>query len=834
MAFWQSSDFWNRLGKAASLLVVALCAMVLAGWLLDIDWLTQIHPDWVSMKANTALALGFAGMALWLRLHAGELRISGRLLAVPPLMLGVLSLIQYLAGIDLGIDQWLVQETHPSHGTLAPGRMAPASALLLVFAGLALSLNERSRAGFRRIQILALLIFLPSLLAGLTYLYGTANDYGLSRYMQLAAPTIAAFLLFSGGLLCLNPEQGLLGLLRGDDSGSAMLRRLLPVALLFPLVIGWLKLGAERAGLFEPDFGVALVAGLYVLVTSALLFWGARFRSQLDVERGAANARIAAREAELNTLLRTVPDLIWMKDAEGRYLFCNALFERLYGSPEAELLGRTDYDFVSREQADFFRAHDRAAQASPHPISNEEWLTFADSGQRILVETTKVAVRDRDGRLLGVLGIARDITQRHESAARAAQAQREAERLLDESNHSRRALLSVLEDNLQTAAQLNASNELLSAFIRHSPIYAFIKRVSDGESRVLMASENYRDLIGIPGSKMVGKTMAELFPPEFAAKMTADDWTVVSRGELLQLDEELNGRSYITLKFPVEIGAERYLAGYTIDITERKQVEEQVRRMNAELEQRVQERTAQLEASNKELEAFSYSVSHDLRAPLRSIAGFVELLKKHNYDAIDDKGRHYMDVIAASAVKMGQLIDDILTFSRIGRTAMQPVRVDLNQLASETVSMLRPQCEGRRVEWKIQPLPEVWGERTLLALVLQNLLANAVKFTRPREVAVIEVGQQPGDEGEVVCFVRDNGVGFDMQYIHKLFGLFQRLHAQDEFDGTGVGLANVQRIIQRHGGRVWAYSEVGAGATFYFSLPRQGGKHESVGTHTAG
>lgn len=231
---------------------------------------------------------------------------------------------------------------------------------------------------------------------------------------------------------------------------------------------------------------------------------------------------------------------------------------------------------------------------------------------------------------------------------------------------------------------------------------------------------------------------------------------------------------------------------------------------------------AQLAEANKELEGFSYSVSHDLRAPLRHLTGFADLLRKHADASLDEKSRRYIGIIAESAQQMGNLIDDLLDFSRTGRAEMKKSRFPLDELVNEVVASVCSDAGEREIEWEIADLPEVLADRALLRLVLVNLLANAVKYTRPRSPARIEIGCAPSDEAETVISVRDNGVGFDMRYVDKLFGVFQRLHRADEFEGTGIGLANVQRIIRRHGGEVWAEGEVDRGATFYFSLPGGG------------
>jgi signal transduction histidine kinase len=245
-----------------------------------------------------------------------------------------------------------------------------------------------------------------------------------------------------------------------------------------------------------------------------------------------------------------------------------------------------------------------------------------------------------------------------------------------------------------------------------------------------------------------------------------------------------------------------------------------IQQLNQELERRVIERTAQLEAANKELEAFSYSVSHDLRAPLRHIDGYAGLLMKSDGAALSPRGKSHLSTIADSAKQMGVLIDDLLVFSQMGRAEMRHGPVDLHQLAQETIRDLKAQHPARHIVWELSPLPTVRGDRPMLRQVFVNLLSNAVKYSGPRDPAVIAISAATDPAtGELVVAVKDNGVGFEMAYAHKLFGVFQRLHRADEFEGTGIGLANIRRIISRHGGRTWAQGELGVGATFYFSLP---------------
>lgn len=346
--------------------------------------------------------------------------------------------------------------------------------------------------------------------------------------------------------------------------------------------------------------------------------------------------------------------------------------------------------------------------------------------------------------------------------------------------------------------------------------------VADETGRIVRVNNETERCFGYTRAELIGQNVEIFLPTRFSSKHVAHRTGYVKSPRVRPMGAgiELFAVRKDGTEFPVDIflGPLVTESGTLVlsiihDITERRNAEREIKGLNKELELRVSE----LVTVNKELEAFSYSISHDLRAPLRAIFGFSRVLSEDYGSALDEEGKRILGVIQSNTQRMGELIDDLLAFSRLGRQGLMRGPLEMQELVRQVFSELSVTLAGRQVDFVLGPLPPAVGDRALMKQVLINLVQNAVKFTRDRQTAIIEVGGKV-EGNETVYYVKDNGVGFEMQYAHKLFGVFQRLHRPQDFEGTGVGLAIVQRIVNRHGGRVWAESILNQGATFYFSV----------------
>ncbi|GAB4582000.1 MAG: hypothetical protein Fur0022_47520 [Anaerolineales bacterium] len=566
------------------------------------------------------------------------------------------------------------------------------------------------------------------------------------------------------------------------------------VILLNSVYVGVLIIGERRGWLPDPSITVGFtqwiglvatfgVAGAFLhSATRTIDHSLAKARHEL-AERQRTEVHLEARERYFRALVENIAEVVTLLDQHGTTLYVSPTIQNTLGYLPEERIGHSGFALVHPDDLEYVRGRFQEIVATPSLYFTSEFRLRHKNGEWRWVSVTGKNLLN-DPAIQAVVVNYRDITEN-----------KLTEKALKESETRFRSILSAVPDLI------------------------FISG-SDGTYYDFFTLQPER--LGLPREQVIGRTIHDIFPPEIAEPFQEKLNEAAATSEVIEYEYSLPSRAGGHHWFQARAVAYHSPEGQRIvwlarDISAQKQAEAEILKLNSELERRVEERTSQLQLANRELEAFSYSVSHDLRAPLRAIDGFASLLSElHGYQ-LDEQGQRYLHLIQQAAQRMGLLIDDLLKLSRISRKEMRWVACSLSDLAQEIFQDLHNLHPERQVEIHIHPNMTVQGDPNLMRVMLENLLGNAWKFTSKRLAAQITFGVAP-HENEPIFFVRDNGAGFDMAYADKLFGAFQRLHQYEDFEGTGIGLATVQRIIHRHGGRIWAEAEVEQGACFYFTL----------------
>ncbi|MGA2060584.1 MAG: ATP-binding protein [Thermoguttaceae bacterium] len=652
----------------------------LLGWIFDIGIFKQFLYFGIAIKANTAIALIVAGLSLCLFIldqQHGWARRTGQVCAALALIVGMLSLSEHAVGWNLGIDQLLFHEPPGPPGSLSPGRPGLPASLCFILGGLALLLlHERSKKNRLLVQILAVgvgLIAAPGLIG---YAYGAESLYGIAQYTAIAFHTALAFALLAAGIFFAYPKEGIASLVYDKGIGGSIARRLLPPAILVPLVLGWFRLRGEEQGYFIAAFGTAVMMLIMMTLLSTLVL------------RTAAVSRHSERQQLL---------------AEEALLTANQELEHRVAERTDEL--RTAFSYARN-----------LLEASLDPL-----VTISPEGKITDVnQATELAT---------------DLTRK----------------------------------------------ELIGSDF--SSYFTEPQKANEGYRKVI--SEGFVKDYPLTIRHASGKTMDVL---------------------------------YNATLYKNEAGQVQGVFAAARDITERKRAEEELNHYREHLEELVAKRTEELSRSNRDLEQFAYAASHDLQEPLRMIAGYLQLLSERYKGQLDEKADKYIDYSVDGASRMSILIRDLLDYSRVNTRGEELRIVDCNKAFESAMRNLGSAIKESAATITHDSLPVVRADQTQLAQLFQNLVGNAIKFRSPQRLPQVHVSARK-DQTHWIFRVQDNGIGFEQQYEDKIFMIFQRLHGRGQYPGTGIGLAICKRIIERHGGKIWADSEPDKGTNFFFTIP---------------
>jgi PAS domain S-box-containing protein len=802
---YENSELHDKLtywSKCFSVTTIVVGGLVLLGWLCGLEILKRPIPNLVSMNPLTAIFFICSGSTLLLILSSKAKGTNNSFilpLSIFILAVSTAELAALLIGFEFPADSLLFRDKlNLDIVGNQPNRMAPNTIFNFFLTGLAFFyIGFNNHKAYITSQIFTLGILFIGLLSLLGYLYQVNSFYGLFKYIPMAIHTSITFIILALAMLFIYPDKGIMRNFTSKYTGSTSARFLIPAAVIIPTILGYFRLLGDWNGLYSKEFGVAILILSTIILFLVFIWFNAASLNKKDALQKEAEANLRKMNAELEkkveqrtrevinnekkfrSMVENASDIISLIDEHNTVLYVNPAIQKITGFTLDEILKLERGTLILPEEVPKAQQNLRKTLENPGKSIPVSIKIQHKNDKKIWLEGFMTNLL-HDENIKAIVTNYRDVTERKEAETRAIESENRIWNTLDKMMEG----IQIIDRNWK---------------------YMYVN-----EAVAKQGKYSKEDLLGHTiMEKYPGIENSELF------KVMSTCMTEKISG-FLENEFEYNDGSKGWFELSIQPVPEGVFI-LSIDVTRRKTAEADIRKLNAELEERVEERTAQLEAVNKELESFSYSISHDLRAPLRAVHGYSKMIEEDYSAVLDDEGKRLLNIVQYNAQRMGTLIDDLLAFSRLGKKEIQKADINTEELIDATIHE-HNKIINHKAEIKKGSLHNIQADYSLIYQVFYNLLSNAIKYSSKKENPVVTISSEIRDN-EVIYSIRDNGAGFDMKYGHKLFGVFQRLHANDEFEGTGVGLAIVQRIVNKHGGRTWAEGKINEGATFFFSLP---------------